>query len=90
MSANLTPDASIELNRPGKSAGVKKRPRTNLPMLFCLRVFQCRYMRLKSSCAWAWGPRPRHLSIMGRLVDVMHMQYGQGWENRVFPRKVFH
>ena len=90
MSDYLTPNASIERNCPGKSAVVKKRPRTNLPMLFCLRVFQCRYMRLKLSCAGAWGPRPRHLFKMGRLVDVMHMQYGQRWENRVFPRKVFH
>ena len=90
MSANLTPDAFIERNRPGKSAGVKNAPARICQCFFVCAFSNGRYMRLKSSCAWAWRPRPRHLSITGRLVDVMHMQYGQGWENRVFPRKVFH
>ena len=55
----------------------KKRTRKNLPVRFSLCLFECCYMRLKSTGAHSWWPRPRpslprHVSIIGQLLDVLH------------------
>lgn len=53
MSANLTPDASIERNRPGKSAGVK-----NAPARICQCFFVCAFSNVVT-CASNQAARGR-------------------------------
>ena len=53
MSANLTPDVSIERNRPGKSAGVK-----NAPAGICQCFFVCAFSNVVT-CASNQAARGR-------------------------------